>query len=305
MNDEKRKFLTISLISIFMILFSYIIMPVFVMIFFKDDFGSDPIVLVLTQLLGSVLPTLIIIFLINNNINKSSEYSFFHFNKIKKRDLIIILIISITSFFTIKFFSIFLENISVFAFNLLPPTKRLYNFDVFHFCLLLIPYALIPSLYEEFVYRGVFYSGGFNKISAYLLSVLPFALMHFPLINAISAFLLGTLYFIIREKKNFIIYLIIIHFINNFLSIIFANYLSIPLEAINVFQNATLGIEHLISAIWSLIISLLFLLVFIISMIYLKSDEKNIRCSKNKWSVITLIVVMSIFLFSAVINYIA
>lgn len=304
MKAEKRTFFVILAISLTIIVSSFLIMPLFVHLFFPDD-SADPIVLMITQFLGNIIPVLLILYFFGKK--SGSKYDVYALENILASDeinwkgILLYSLYGIIAFFFVKLTTIFIENLFISLGLLETPVKTIYYFKFGHFALLIIAYAIIPAIYEEFLYRGIYYNSGFNCFTTYLLAVVPFALMHFPLVNIISAFIIGSIFFSIREKKKGIIYLIIAHFVYNLASIIFANYLVLPIEPAYLASKLLVSKEYLIYALISLALALVFL-VIIILLSKSKGKPKKRISSKNGWSIATLIVVLLLFIINACLN---
>ncbi len=302
--NSKRISLGIIVLSISNILFSFLIMPIFVSILFPGEYGSDPIVLILVQFLGSIIPLLLVLYLVYGKDAERKLTSIIKPKNITVREVMIILVLSVISFFMVKMFSISIENVMVLTFKQPPPSKFIYNFDGIHFTLLLLAYAIIPGIYEEITYRGLYYEGGSSKIVAFLLSVIPFAFMHYPILNILNAFVLGSIYFFIREKKNSVFYLVIMHITNNILAIIFANYIILPIELVYTYQSTLTQNDTIINILNSLIFFVVFFWLLIFGMSFLKNDNNQREKLSNKISLITLLIVCVLYTTALVVNLI-
>jgi membrane protease YdiL (CAAX protease family) len=113
--------------------------------------------------------------------------------------------------------------------------------------------ALVPAFCEEFLFRGVFLTNliPFGKNNAILISALLFSLMHENPAQALFAFVAGILLGLIYIKTGSIWNCIIVHLINNFVSL---------LESIINYNFNT-------SAIWAL--PLLDVLIYVVGAISL------------------------------------
>ena len=78
---------------------------------------------------------------------------------------------------------------------------------------------IIAPIFEEVVYRGIFYSGlrkhGDNFWISAVTSALLFAIMHFNVVQGVNAFVLGLLAAFIYEQTQSLIAPIVFHIINN------------------------------------------------------------------------------------------
>jgi len=284
------------------LIFSFMIMPAFVKIIFSDDNINDATTLIIVQILGTIIPNLFIL----DQFYKHEYYDLFDnfkINFVSKISFIKIIFISLLFFLMTKSFSMLIDNGNLLFFNKLANDTKIYDFKINNFLILLAAYAFIPAIYEEIIYRGLFYKGGANRLHAYILSVIPFIFMHFPLENMLVAILSGTLFFSIRERKNNIIYLILIHFINNMLSLIFSNYIILPFEAANTKQNSLIENGALINIIAISIIFLISLLGFVFFLRLLKKDNIVRKKDSINDSKLISIIVLVLFIIILISNF--
>lgn len=107
-------------------------------------------------------------------------------------------------------------GISDFQMDLELPT------GILGFLITVLAVAVVPALVEEFAYRGVFlgllekYGEGFSIIA----SAVMFGLMHGNLSQIPFAFMVGLVLGFIRVKSGSVVPAILLHFINNFVSVI-------------------------------------------------------------------------------------
>lgn len=94
--------------------------------------------------------------------------------------------------------------------------------DTNGFLLSIFVIAFIPSIFEEAVYRGVFYSeySKINPLKGVLLSALLFGLMHGNINQFSYAFATGIVFALVIEATNSILSTMIIHFLINGTSIL-------------------------------------------------------------------------------------
>ena len=86
--------------------------------------------------------------------------------------------------------------------------------------------AVVPAIFEELFFRGLIFSSLIkrtNVLAAVFISSLLFSLMHFSLIKIFPTFLLGGIFAYVVYKTNSILPAVILHFINNSMSIIAQN----------------------------------------------------------------------------------
>ncbi|MEG1964113.1 MAG: type II CAAX endopeptidase family protein [Clostridia bacterium] len=95
-----------------------------------------------------------------------------------------------------------------------------------NFWYLLVFYAIVPAVFEEFVFRGILYDGleGFSEDKKIVLTSALFALMHQNIFQVAPAFIIGLfLGYVFSVTKN-IFAVMFLHFLNNFVSIGFTGF---------------------------------------------------------------------------------
>ena len=124
-------------------------------------------------------------------------------------------------------------GISDFNFEMETPT------GVSGFIITVIAAAVVPALVEEFAYRGVFigltkeYGEGFCIVASSLM----FGLMHGNLEQIPFAFIVGLVLGFVRIKSGSIIPAMLLHFINNFVSVILSTLLDGAPQLMVIFAN--------------------------------------------------------------------
>ncbi len=97
----------------------------------------------------------------------------------------------------------------------------------YHPSLLYLVGGLLPAVCEEFFFRGYLQNLALNKykpINAILLVSFIFAFFHFQLIAFIPLFIFGIALGFLTYKTQRIIYSVILHFINNAITLYFINF---------------------------------------------------------------------------------
>ncbi|MBQ3502631.1 MAG: CPBP family intramembrane metalloprotease [Clostridia bacterium] len=127
----------------------------------------------------------------------------------------------------------------------------------------LVSLALIPAICEELIFRGIIVNGLKSKGSSFaiILSSAMFAIFHFSPAQLIYPFCFGLILSIIYLRTHNIIFPIILHFINNALSL-----------SIQYFSNSSGVFTHSASI---LIYSLVTLLIWICIIIWLFKNFKQ------------------------------
>lgn len=164
--------------------------------------------------------------------------------------------------------------------------------------------ALLPSITEELLFRGIILNGfrkRYNDICSIFMSALMFALMHQNLQQLIYPFLLGSVMAWIVLRTGSLFSSMIVHFINNFLVILFA-YLK------NV-ANFSLALPN---TWWFYLIAVILLLltvaiIFLIDRFYFKSKSKDVvqqdKTQTSKFVYISLGIAVTLFVFITIFNF--
>ena len=113
-------------------------------------------------------------------------------------------------------------NMVIYILN--KPNLAIYNINFF---IILISSGIIGPIYEEVIFRYIFY----NKLKKFnsptktiIINTIIFSLIHINFIKIIYAFILGLLITITYEKKENILYPILIHIGANTISLFLTNY---------------------------------------------------------------------------------
>lgn len=116
-----------------------------------------------------------------------------------------------------------------------PPMERELPTGVLGFALVVLSTAVFPALLEEFMMRGAVLGvlRRFGDGFAIIASSIVFALMHASLVQFAFAFLVGIILGFVTVKSKSIWPAVIIHAVNNFISIIFS-YLELYLSNIEL-----------------------------------------------------------------------
>ncbi|MFO7887126.1 MAG: type II CAAX endopeptidase family protein [Eubacteriales bacterium] len=117
-----------------------------------------------------------------------------------------------------------------YAIKIMPSEELIESFDyIFSQTSLaqqIVIMAVIPAVVEELFFRGVILYSMIkrtNVVFAIIISSLLFSFMHFSLIKVFPTFLLGGIFAYVVYKTNSIIPAMVLHFINNSMSIVAQN----------------------------------------------------------------------------------
>lgn len=140
--------------------------------------------------------------------------------------LIVILLVAVGALFGLSslndYFVAFLQK-----FGYVPDMVTLPKKSALNVILCVVFIALLPAITEEFLFRGLVLKGSLSlgNIPAILISAAAFSLYHTSPSQTIYQFVIGVIYAVIATTSNSVIPTIVIHFLNNFIIIIFNYYL--------------------------------------------------------------------------------
>lgn len=155
-----------------------------------------------------ILPALV--YIISNKFDLRKTI---RFNKIKFSNVLLIILFSYLAIPLMNLINLisllFVKNNIQNTVELIIKENPLY--------LSLLSIALIPCIFEETVYRGIFYNEyrKVNVINGILLSALLFALLHMNFNQFFYAFVMGIIFVILIEATDSVISSMIMHFIIN------------------------------------------------------------------------------------------
>ena len=194
-----------------------------------------------------------------NIINKPDKSTYKYFS--------ICLIIGIVSMFllsgTLNYFNLILDKIGISVSN---PDIPLNSIGDYLVCI--ISLAVIPAICEEILFRGVLINTLKHKghIFAIVASAIMFAIFHFSPLQLIYPICFGLILGIIYLRTQNIIFPIIIHFINNALSL-----------TIQYFSKSSGEFTH---STFMLIYSIVTLVLWIIIICWMFKDFNKYKTSK-------------------------
>ncbi len=155
-----------------------------------------------------VLPSIVYMW-----INKIKLKEFIRFKKV---NFITVVLLILFGFFIRPFMGLLSAISMIWVKNEIANTAKDLLSEV-NFGLALFFIAIIPSIFEEVVYRGVFYNE-YRKVStrkAVLLSGLLFGLIHMDLNQFFYAFFMGAIFALVIEATDSILASMIVHFTIN------------------------------------------------------------------------------------------
>ena len=148
-----------------------------------------------------------------------SKREFSVFKKAKVSKIFIYILIGALSFFCLYPISACIN--SLFEAWQLPIVDLPYNLSTKNYLISLISLVILPAICEELVYRGVIFKGlkKHGKAFSIIITAIMFAIFHFSYQQLIYPLLFGLLLSLVMWFEDNIIYTMILHATNNFLSI--------------------------------------------------------------------------------------
>lgn len=165
--------------------------------------------------------------------------------------------------------------------------------------------ALLPAVFEEIAYRGLFFDAfrQNNKCAIWLVPTLVFASLHSGAVSVISAFLLGLILIALYAKFRSLKLVIIMHFIYNTLGEIFGNFTTLPFSVLSIWLQHPNNTQLLIAIIVSVCITLLALLITLYLFVLLLqkklpyTENDKVLAKTKKTGDIVLVVCLIILAF--------
>ena len=242
-----------------------IIMTLFVVIKILSYFGlldfngSDYIFKILVQI-GFMF--LLPIFLYSKIMKKNLKQTFhnFGFRKVSLTTVWVAIILGICMFVLVNYFSsLWTTILDLLGFKFSSGTQ---NYSVLNFFLSILFVGVLPAICEETTHRGLVLNGikKNGNIRAIILTGLLFGLMHFNIVQFGYAFLVGMLLCLITLVSHSIYPAMIMHFMNNFLSV-FLSYSLNTSWLKNRFIDSIISFEENSNALLLTVMKFMFVLI--------------------------------------------
>lgn len=230
---NRNRTLSINRVFLFTIIFSFFGSYINGWIF---ELTENYLLILLTSQTMLVIPS--VIYLIKNKINLAEAI---RFKKMKAGNIILTILLSYLISPLMTFINaismLFVENTtSNFMINVTQDSKFLVSLFVI---------ALIPSLLEESVYRGIFYNEyrKTNPLGAVFLSAFLFGIMHLNFNQFAYAFAMGIVFALVIEATDSILSTMIIHFFINGMSVVTLYLYPKLLEMLSKLTNSMFELE--------------------------------------------------------------
>lgn len=203
-------------------------------------------------------------------------------------NVVLSIIVCIALFFGIYYIFNTCEIIYIYYTNDFSSVNIQVGSNIQTFFLSLVVYALLPAIYEEILYRGMYFDAfHMNNIGVlYLVSSLMFASAHSGIVSIVNALVVGIILMQIYQKYRSLALTILLHFIYNLFSIIFTNYISLPYSALSILKDYANKVQMKASVIISFGVSGIMLIVVLLGLMAIIKKRDNIEMeSKDKLSI--------------------
>ena len=299
----KNKVATSSLICYF------IIVVIFAMVRMLSAFGvfdglgaeADYIFNVIIQVVILFSLSILLFSLFQKNKIKDT-FRFFGCKKINGKAVLISIAIGVVVYFLNIFVATFFNSIlSLFGYSASSSTTYMESYPFWLFIVNILITAVLPGICEEIAHRGLLLKGmsGLGQAKALILSSLLFGFMHMNIQQFFYATLIGFLVGYLALICDSIYPAMIIHFMNNALSV-FAGYSSFNnlgfekiIESLNVILQSNIILGFLFVVLF--LVALVYLLMILIKLLFRETTMKNMK--KLQLQIMKqLLFILSIFL---------
>ena len=183
------------------------------------DFAGASIILKLLIQIGLLFVVPVCLYMLIFKKNFKQTFSHFGFKKTTFKSVWVSVIAGICLYFLVCYFSsVWSSLLSLIGYKF---SSGASDYSVVNFILGIVLTAILPAICEETTHRGLVMNGMKKNgaIRAIVLTGLLFGLLHFNMVQFGYAFLVGMLLCLVTMISKSIIPAMIMHFLNNFLSI--------------------------------------------------------------------------------------
>ena len=281
-NDDSGK--VFLLVIVFQILISLVISLLIGQISSNYNIKTEDITSSTWYILASALINILVYGLVYFLYTSSNRIDFnaVKFNyKLKWHTFLVVILVGVIALFGSQYFVGAVDDLLAALGYPLDSASPIALVDFGSFMFAVFVLAIVPAVFEELIFRGIVFNGlckRFKTSSAIILSALLFALFHGNLQQFIYPFILGMIMAWIVARTGSVVCSMIIHFINNFIVVLFA-YLS-------TISNFSIDFPR---TWWGYLIAFELLLLmgailFLIDRFYFKRKDKEIIERENKTS---------------------
>ena len=218
----------------------------------------------------------VVLYLLYNKANKI-DYRAINFKmKMPWHTYCVVIVLGIIALFGIQYFISMIDNLLVALGYPLNSASTINPTDAGSFIIAIITMAIVPSICEELLFRGVIFQGlrgRFGDLGAVFVSALLFALMHQSFQQLIYPFILGSIMAFVVLRTGSLISSMIVHFINNFLVILLTF-----LQNTTSFSMALGGWK--LYLIGTILLLVTFLIIYLVDKFYFKHKSKDEKSEK-------------------------
>ncbi len=247
--------------------------------------NSAEYVLTIIIQIGLMLSTSIFIFALLRKSKLKEIFKFYGFRKINWKAILLAVVIGIVVYFLNIFISTFFNAfISMFGYKSSgggAGSGSSYPIGIFLLNVLMT--AILPGICEETAHRGMLLKGlsPLGQKRAIIISSLLFGLLHLNIEQFFYATLIGFLLGYISTITENIYPAIIIHFMNNFLSVFmtFSSANNLGPEIIFTYLNQWLANNFIVAIVFMLVITiiLLFVLKLLVKLLFKVTTVKRVN----------------------------
>lgn len=270
-NELKKECSSIGLYlfvsNIIMMIASYFLMVVVMLPTLENPDNTETFLITgIASIVGIFIVSLIYCKVAKVNISETIPM-----NKTKASVVLPLLLFGFAGTFIANYISAIL-NLALTPFKLTTDLDSAYgSMNWIEFLLFAISVSIIPALVEEFAFRGIV-MGKLRKYGdsfAIFLSAILFGMMHGNIAQIPFAFMVGLILGFIAVKANSLLPAIIVHFFNNFISVLFTT----------ISENKLFSDD--IANIIYIAIMLIIIILAIISIHLLSKDKSFFKINDN------------------------
>ncbi len=218
--------------------------------------------------------------------NKGKNNQIFHKPTVKKS--LIYALIAVLSFLSL-YPIIYLINLGFINIGITLPDAP-YDFtDLINYLVSIISLVILPAIMEELLFRGIIFKGlkKHGRIFSILITALMFSVFHMSISQTVYPFFIGILLTLVMYKEDNIFYPILMHAVNNFLSLTLS------------FFNISLVFDHWTYIMLAIILAVLFLSIVIYFTIKGNKSSKQVKLSQKETLYLTASLVFMIIIWIA------
>ena len=192
-----------------------------------DEFTEDLVSTVIFDFMVQILALLVIPFLIYKFYLKKSTKEVLYMSNVRRTDariyILSFLLGIVAVILTMYVSTVWQTMLAMFGYDISSSSPMPDKFQLWHLLLMIFLTAVLPAICEEFTNRGIFLSAMrscFSETATILIGGIAFGLFHQYITQTFYTALMGMLLTYLVLKTRSIIPAAIVHFTNNFISVI-------------------------------------------------------------------------------------